>query len=277
MIKIDEVRCTQCNTCIEYCPGGIIAEGPKIKENVHKYCILCGHCAAACPADAISIAGLEDVETPAYTKEIPVSSQSFETLLRRRRSVRHYKTGPVSKEHLEKMIEAASLVPTGHNYRAFRAYVCTDKAIIGQIHGRVTEYYKSYVEDLKKPIPGMPDAVREDLLYAIDYLAVNPPGGRDSVFWNANTLLLFTTTNKHSLSIGDAWTASFAAMMYAETIPVGTCYNGLLIIAANEDPSIKLLLRIPKDEMLVSGFTLGYPDEEHFRYPPRRAMQTTWV
>jgi hypothetical protein len=69
----------------------------------------------------------------------------------------------------------------------------------------------------------------------------------------------------------------FAAIMYAETIPVGTCYNGLLIIAMNEDPSIKPLLKIPREESVVSGFTLGYPDEEHFRYPPRRPMQTTWV
>lgn len=277
MIKIDDGICTKCNTCIQHCPAGVIAEGPEIKEEVHKYCILCGHCAAVCPSGAIRVVGFEDIKTPTYTKDIPASSQAIETLLRRRRSIRHYKTKPVSKEHLEKMIEAASLVSSAHNYRAFRAYVCTDEETIGQIHRKVTAYFTRYVEVLKNPIEGMPDAAREDLLYTMNYLVVHPPGGRDSLFWNAGALLLFTTTNNHPLCIGDAWTASFAAVMYAETIPIGTCYNGLLINAMHEDPSIKPLLKIPEEELVVSGFTLGYPDEEHFRYPPRRPMPTTWI
>jgi nitroreductase/NAD-dependent dihydropyrimidine dehydrogenase PreA subunit len=277
MIRIDEETCTKCNICIQHCPAGIIAEGPEIIEELQKYCILCGHCSVVCPSDAVRMIGFEDVKVPSYAKEIPISSQSLETLLRRRRSVRHYKTEPVSRKHLEKIIEAASLVSSAHNYRAFRAYVCTDRAVISQIHHKVTAYFTQYVEALKNPIEGMPDAAREDLLYTMNYLAVNPPGGRDSIFWNANALLLFTTTNNHALCIGDAWTASFAAIMYAETIPVGTCYNGLLLIAVNEDPSIKSLLKIPEGELVVSGFTLGYPDEAHFRYPPRRPMQTVWV
>ncbi len=152
MIRIDEAICAKCNTCTQYCPTGIIAEGPKIREAVHKFCILCGHCVVACPSGAISVVDLGDCEVPPYAKTIPVSSQAMETFLRRRRSIRHYKKEPVSKEHLEKMIEAM-----------------------------------------------------------------------------------------------------------------------------NEDPSIKPLMKIPKEELVVSGFTLGYPDEEHFRYPPRRPMQTVWV
>jgi hypothetical protein len=65
--------------------------------------------------------------------------------------------------------------------------------------------------------------------------------------------------------------------MYAETIPVGTCYNGLLIEGLNGDSSIKPLLKIPVEETPVSGLTLGYPEEEHFRYPPRGPIQTTWI
>lgn len=277
MIRIDEENCTQCNTCTQHCPAEIIAEGPEIKEEVHKYCVSCGHCAVVCPSGAISLVGFEDLETPYYSKEIPVSPEALETLLRRRRSIRHYKPEPVSREDLEKIIETASLVPTAHNWRPFKAYVCTEKAVIIQIHRKLTEHYTRFIEVLKKPVEGIPDSIREELLFAFDYLVVNPPDGRDSLFWNASTLLVFTTIINHPLCIGDAWIASFAAVMYAETIPVGTCYNGFLIMGLNEDPSIKPLLKIPKEELVVSGFTLGYPDEEHFRYPPRRPMQTTWI
>jgi len=275
MIRIDEAICTKCNTCSDYCAAGIIAEGPEIKEEVHKYCNACGHCAVACPSGAISILGFEGLEVPAYTNDIPVSSQALEALLRRRRSIRHYRSEPVSREHLEKIIEAASMVPSGMNLRAFRAYVCTDKDIIVQVHRKTTDYFARFVEGLKQPVEGMPDSVLEYFLYALDRLVLNPPEGKDSLFWNAAALLVFTATTP--ISIGDAWTASFAAVMYAETIPIGTCYNGLLTVGLNGDPSIRALLKIPQEELVVSGLTLGYPDEEHYRYPPRRPMLTTWI
>ena len=277
MISIDEKKCTECNTCSEHCPGGIIAEGPIIRDDVHKYCVGCGHCHIVCPSGAIKVMGFEDLHIPPYEKEIPVSSQAMEALLRKRRSIRQYKSEPVSKEHLEKIVEAASLVPTAHNWRAFKAYVCSDRKVIAQVHKKLTEHYARSMDELKKPVEGMPDSMREELLFAFDYLIVNPPEGRDSLFWDASALLVFTTSIPHPLCIGDAWIASFAAVMYAETIPVGTCYNGFLIMGLLEDPSIKPLLKIPNEELVVSGFTLGYPDEEHFRYPPRRSMETTWI
>ena len=275
MITIDEESCTQCNICNQHCPHGIITEGPEINEEVHNMCIDCGHCAVVCPSGSISVIGFEDLEIPAYVQSIPVTSNALKTLLRKRRSIRHYKPEPVSKEHLEKIIEAASLVPTGNNWQSFKAYVCTDKDVIGQIHRKVTECLTRFVEAPNNPIDGLPDSMWDELRHAIEYLVVNPPEGRDLLFWNASALLVFAT--KYPLCEGDTWIASFAAVMYAETIPVGTCYNGLLTFGLNGDPSIKPLMKIPKEESVVTALTLGYPDEEHFRYPPRRPMQTTWV
>ena len=277
MIRIDKEKCTECNTCTQHCPGGFITEGPQISDIAQKYCVRCGHCLVVCPSEAIQIASLENLYVPPYAQEIPVSPQAMDALLRRRRSIRQYKPKPVSREHLGKIIEAASQVPSAHNFRAFKAYVCSDKAVISQVHKRLTEHYARSLDAFKKPIEGMSDSMREELLYAFDYLIVNPPEGKDSLFWNARTLLVFTSTIPHPLCIGDAWIASFAAVMYAETIPVGTCYNGFLIMGLIEDPSIKPLLKIPEEELVVSAFTLGYPDEKHFRYPPRRTMETTWI
>lgn len=277
MIRIDADTCTGCNTCTQHCPGGFIEEGPQIKNVAHKYCVSCGHCYIVCPSGSIQIAGLESLYLPPYTQDIPVSPQSMDALLRRRRSIRQYKPEPVSREHLESIVEAASQVPSAHNFRAFKAYVCSDKAVIARVHKRLTEHYTRSLDAFKKPVEGMSDAMREELLYAFEHLIVNPPEGKDSLFWDAPALLVFTTTIPHPLCIGDAWIASFAAVMYAETIPVGTCYNGFLIMGLIEDPSIKPLLKIPNEELVVSGFTLGYPDETHFRYPPRRPMQTIWI
>lgn len=277
MIHIETEKCTQCGTCVQHCPAGIIVDGPEIDTRIHKYCVGCGHCAVVCPSGAIRVLGMADADIPAYQETIPVSFEMLKTLLQRRRSIRKYKPEPVSKAHLEQIIDAASLVPTAHNWRSFRAYVCRDQPVIGEIHRRLTDHYSRLLEVFKQPIPAMSDAMRDEIRFAFERLVVNPPDGRDSLFWNAGTLLVFTTTINHPLCIGDAWIASFAAVMSAETIPVGTCYNGFLILGLNEDPSIKELMKIPPQEVVVAGFTLGYSDETHYRYPPRNPMPTTWI
>jgi nitroreductase/NAD-dependent dihydropyrimidine dehydrogenase PreA subunit len=277
MISIDKELCVACNECVGHCPAGIIGEGPEIKPEIHGHCAGCGHCAVACPSNAIRVSGLGDLDIAAYRKDIPVSHEDLNALLKRRRSIRKYKPGSVSRTHLEQIIGAASMVPTAHNWQAFRAYVCTDREVIGRIRMKLTEHYTRLIEVFKKPVAGMPDAIREEIVFAFDRLVVNPLEGRDSLFWHAGALLVFTTMIPHPLCVGDAWMASFAAVMCAETIPVGTCYNGFLIMGLNEDPSIKPLMNIPKEEVVVTGLTLGYPDEIHYRYPPRRTMPITWI
>lgn len=50
---IDYDVCTQCWTCIDYCPEGVIAktdDGPKID---YDFCKGCGVCSSECPVQAI--------------------------------------------------------------------------------------------------------------------------------------------------------------------------------------------------------------------------------
>ncbi|MBW1852608.1 MAG: nitroreductase family protein, partial [Deltaproteobacteria bacterium] len=197
MIAIDQEKCIQCNECIEHCPAGIISEGPEINEAIHKFCVSCGHCAVVCPSGAICVEGFEDLEMLSYPERIPVIPEEMETLLRRRRSIRHYKVNPVSRKHLEEIVVAASLVPTAHNWRAFKAYVCTDGKVIANIHKRLVTHYTQSMEILKKPVEGMSDMMREELLFAIDRLIANPPEGKDCLFWNAPALIVFTTLIPH--------------------------------------------------------------------------------
>ena len=151
MIRIDNQRCIACDTCVEYCPAEIIAPGPSIREEIHSYCVGCGHCAVACPSGAIEVVGFDDVVLPPYAGTLPVSFDQMATLLRRRRSIRIYKPDPVSRVHLEQLVEAASLVPTAHNWRSFRAYACTDRAVIRRIHQKLTDHYTKMLEVFKNP------------------------------------------------------------------------------------------------------------------------------
>jgi ferredoxin len=277
MISIDADKCLKCNTCTQYCPAGLIREGPELGEETIRYCVSCGQCFAVCPAEAISVVGCKDIKIPPFSETHGVSSDAVETLLRRRRSIRHYKAGPVSRIDMEKILEAASLVPSAHNWRKTKAYVCSNHKVISQIHAGVTDYYRRLMQLAASAGMKLPEEIPEEIKFAIDRLVVNPPAGTDHLFWDAETLLVFTSTYPHPLCIGDAWMASFAAVIYAATIKVGTCYNGFLIMGLNDDVSIKTLMGIPESEVVVTALTLGYFEEKHLRYPPRGIMETIWV
>ena len=53
--KVDEGKCTGCESCLEECPSeAIVMDGDKaiVKEDL---CVDCGVCVDACPVEAISM------------------------------------------------------------------------------------------------------------------------------------------------------------------------------------------------------------------------------
>jgi nitroreductase/NAD-dependent dihydropyrimidine dehydrogenase PreA subunit len=282
MINIDKSKCIKCNLCGKVCPDGIIGPGPEVSavRNLTG-CIRCGHCYAVCPTDAIMVIGFKDF-CPVTLKSTPaVEAEGLMVLLKGRRSVRRYKDEPVSREHLEKIITAASVAPSATNSRIVRAYVYTDAQVIEKIARRVPDFYKKLLKLFK--LPGFP-LIWKMLGY--------PPGKLEAykgdfrqiaedrefkILHHTRTLLVFTAPSKDEMAVADGWIAAQNAVVYAETIPVATCYNGYLSVAANKDKGLKSLLKIPSHEYVVSALTLGYPDIEFKRDAPRKTMRTFWT
>ena len=54
MIEITPELCTKCEFCVETCPSMIFSmDQDVVRVEFEDYCILCGHCIAICPEDAI--------------------------------------------------------------------------------------------------------------------------------------------------------------------------------------------------------------------------------
>ena len=69
-ITINEEKCTGCKKCINDC----FLDNIKLSDNkatiISQHCIKCGHCAAVCPEEAISIEDLEkDMVKNTYNKK----------------------------------------------------------------------------------------------------------------------------------------------------------------------------------------------------------------
>ncbi|HMM22254.1 MAG TPA: nitroreductase family protein [Selenomonadales bacterium] len=281
MIEIDKAKCQNCNLCFQTCPYGIINPGPHVKEAANAFCIECGQCYAVCPGNAVTVCGCPDEEQPGRPADI--AAEAMLDLLQNRRSTRLFQPLPVADEHMEFLIRAASVAPSATNLRQVKAYVVRNTSLIGDIRIATTNYYASLQRMFTLPgasllarIQGISRARMERVLPAM--LAItNPPEGKDPLFYNARTLVVFTVPKSAGEeTVGDAWIAAQNMVIAAETIPVGSCYNGFLSYAAHEYPYLKKLMGVSEDEKVVTSLLLGYPGGRYLRRPHREMMPTVW-
>lgn len=283
MIDIDLEKCSGCNLCASVCIGGPIYEGPEVRDDEGIICVECGHCYAVCPEGAITLSGYKGFQPYVLPEAPPVDGQSMMALLRGRRSGRMYKPEPVSREHVQELIEAASLAPSAHNGRLTKAYVCSDGGALSRIRDRTIRYYRKLVWFFELPgfplvwrLSGLNPEELKELTCAFKCLWESDKND-DVLLYGTRTLLTFTAPRRNAMALGDAWIAAQNAVNYAEAIGVATCYNGFVMHAVNHDRSLHEAMGIPRGEKVVAVLNLGYPRRRFRREAPRRTMDTTWI
>lgn len=66
-------------------------------------------------------------------------------------------------------------------------------------------------------------------------------------------------------------------VLMAEALGLGTCFIGLLAIAAENSPALKAAMGIPKSRIIPVTFTVGYPGVHYQRLVSRRRARVTWL
>jgi len=288
MITIDESRCTLCGLCLPVCVRRILQEGKKSVEVTDpELCMLCGHCQAVCPTDAWQFtAGNEEFIPAPHREEIP-EPNTFLRFLRRRRSLRVYQNKLVEKEKLKKIIEAGRYAPTGSNRQACAYEVFGGREILDPIcalaiqtlekQGREMEEILDRLRRKKEPIPEelLP---RQYLSPVWARIARKWAAGEDQLLHQAPALVVIhMKKNLATTPEFDAGIASAQMILMAETLGLGTCYIGFLIMAIENSPELKEMMRIPADHRALLAFTVGYANVEFLKLVARKPAQVEWI
>jgi NAD-dependent dihydropyrimidine dehydrogenase PreA subunit/nitroreductase len=268
IIGIDYDKCTGCGICLTACPlPGYFyirdSETDKvIYDNHGKKCLTCGQCITQCPEDAILYEEMgKTIEFEGITnlKQFLPFEKAF-NFLATCRSTRRYKMEVVPKVLLQNVIKAMEYAPTGINMRAETFTIISDREMLKNLSDAI-------IEELKK----------EETTWRMfrRQFSLMMPLYDIPVFYDAPHVIFLSSPLNMVLggvNIGNIVTYGRLA---AQSLGLGTCWNGWTQIANEANPKIRRMAKLKGP--LLMAFTIGYPDVKFYRIPPRSEKKVRYI
>jgi len=303
---VDDQKCTHCGACVATCPTDMVRDKRGAIKISFVACLGCGHCMAICPEGAIA---LEQIEYEGDFRPMPQAVPDADTLLallQSRRTVRRYRSDPVSRDDLARLIEAARWVPTGANCQCQQFIVVTDPARLDRLRQEIMDHYRRYAEALTHdggaehvagrrpetyPAPGPDDddaavvirplqtagQMHEHILAAVPSFVKNVDAGRDRLFFDAPAVIIIHAPRHEVLPEAACAFATLALALMAETLGLGTCITAYASLALQALPDVAREVGIPEGNEAYDVLVVGHPAERYQLVPPRRPAGVQWL
>ncbi|MVX65520.1 4Fe-4S dicluster domain-containing protein [Clostridium chromiireducens] len=263
LITVNEEKCIKCELCIKECPSNVLRMGKDVPEEIENTtCIACGHCVAVCPnaaMDNIKSSLKDQIELKNFTK---LNEQQAEYFLRSRRSIRNYKSEPVPREQLTKLIDIARQAPTGRNSQGISFIVIENRNLLEQA-----------IEICVQLIENSP--FRHLIEKAVKSYREN---GDDSIFRGAPNLVIATSDKNFQYGRDNAISCLTYLELYAPSLGLGSCWAGIFehCITVENSPLLKLF-NIPEDKKVVGAVMVGYPKYSYKRLVNKNPSEVSFI
>ena len=281
MLQFDLEKCIKCSKCILACGPSLIEMNEQGPYEKLPTCMECGHCISVCPVDAITL-----YNTP-FEEFMPVidpqiSFEQYNNLTRNRRSMRRYKSKPVDKSDLEKIMESVRYIPTGTNAQELKYMVISDKDIIQSIELAMNRIFKIanhlskgfLMKPLLNLILGKEEAIetRSSLSRVIERSEM----GQHPHLKNAPAVIIIYVKNQTAMAKYDSGIAQYHINLACETLGLGSCLIGFHVVLSNYFAKIRKLSKIPKRHKVLGTIVLGHPDIKYLRTVARKKLDVTY-
>jgi nitroreductase len=228
-----------------------------------------------------------------YAEYAPVMKPEIDdgqllALLRQRRSIRRYKDESVPRELIDRMIEAARCAPTGTASPSTGIIVIDDPQKLAAFSELVFELYEKLAKGLRNPIARqfikrsagakrvrtLDDFVMPGMHW---YIRWYREGKSNEILRDCPALMLFHSPTNEPVGAENCLIAAFHAILVAEVIGIGTCFNDIIPPACNRSLEIRKLLALPEDREIFASLTLGFPRYKYKRIPPKNLAEFRYL
>lgn len=294
LFKIDDTKCIHDGACVMVCPMQLIIfdekDQPPIPiDQAEKLCINCGQCVAVCPTGAfkldttkpgkltideygapyfepVSRQTMKPEDCEPFNHEFLPSSEQVKHFLNTRRSIRAFKSQPVDRETLSRIIDIACYAPTTRNLQPVNWLVIEDAGKVRYFSGLVIDWARRVIYEE----PELAQNIHlQRLVDAWD-------NGVDRICHGApNVIVAHAKENTPSALINCTIALTYLELA-AYSIGVGTCWAGFFNAAANFYPQMMDALNLPDGHQCFGAMLIGYPRFQYHRIPLRKKATINW-
>jgi nitroreductase/NAD-dependent dihydropyrimidine dehydrogenase PreA subunit len=274
--KIDQSSCKNCGICTEVCPNKIIGQNGSIhfKQEREHLCLQCGQCMAVCSTKSVHVKGLSydnDFNEILSNKK---DYKNFIEILSTRRSVRNFKSRPVSEELIDEIVNSVTYAPYGAAPEKMEISIINNRETIESALPLISDFFHRLEKMIENPVKSKLLGIlvgKETFSTIRKHLYPIAKGGNYTLEnWDGITRGAPSIITVHAAKNAEAHTNNgviYATyiMLAAHAIGLGATMIECVIPAINRNSRLKSIFHIPKQNEAVMSVIIGHPKYRYKR------------
>jgi ferredoxin len=252
-------NCIRCLKCVHDCPSDAINID---QGTINNSCIHCGHCVAICPESTV----FPDSGVIRKLRPSTVSPGDFQNLSAAIRTCRSYLNREVEDETVQLLIENMKHYPSASNARPVEITVLKSKEIIENLNYQTARKLISTLKIITSPFlklilrlfaPKLNVAKLKS--YKNLFIARQTPESSQVCHHAPSVMLFHAPVTKYGMAGADAYIWATYTSIFANTLGLGSCFNGFIVNAMDRSRSMRKEFMIPGTHRVYAALLLGYP------------------
>jgi len=271
MPTIQLENCIKCMKCVNDCPSDAI----DIEQGtINDTCIHCGHCVAICPESTIFPEGNDITKLQSGT----VSAKDFQQFSAGIRTCRSYLQKEVDDKLLNQLVENMKNYPSASNARPIEITNVKTREEVQKLNHQTAQKLIKTIGMITSPVlmPILRILAPKIGVYKLNnykkkFIARQTPES-SQVCHHAPVVMLFhAPKTKYGMAPADAYIWSTYTSLYANSLGLGTCFNGFIVIAMERNKSMRKEFNIPSDHQVYASLLIGHPKVKYVNEAGRAA------
>ncbi len=277
MPTIQLENCTKCQKCVRDCPSDAInIESGTINDT----CIHCGHCVAICPESTV----YPDTGEIKSLNPGAVSPKHFQELSARIRTCRSYLDKKVDEVTLDLLINNMKHYPSASNARPLEICLIKDQETIQKVNHQTASVLIKTLRMITSPVllpilkvlaPKL--GVSRLNAYKKQFIARQTPESSQVCHHAPAVMLFHAPVTKYGMASADAFIWATYTSIYANTLGLGSCFNGFITTAMKRSKVMKTELGIPAGNQVYAALLLGHPKVKYSNEAGRNRPEVKYI